>query len=228
MIRDIRPRKVTVTLATNPGGLQLRLDGQPVATPHSFVSVVGIERTLEAVSPQGHELDFLVVVGRRRPGPHDQNPARKYDLHGAVRRAIGGVDCERPQDALRGRLRNRRCNVRGQAVGPPEDGAGHRRVEDDRRLGKGRLRLQRRERQPHLRSVRVAVAILRTATSLPFLPSTRGAVTRRGLRTLVAGARFGTFLPRIRLISGRRKKAGTLASTGPVSSTVDQFLSARQ
>ena len=53
VIRDIRPRKVTVTLATNPGGLQLRLDGQPVATPHSFVGVVGIERTLEAVSPQG-------------------------------------------------------------------------------------------------------------------------------------------------------------------------------
>jgi glucose/arabinose dehydrogenase len=51
--RDIQPRKVTVTLATNPGGLQLRLDGEPVATPHSFVGVVGIKRTLEAVSPQG-------------------------------------------------------------------------------------------------------------------------------------------------------------------------------
>ena len=53
MVRNIRPRKATVTLATNPSGLQLRLDGQPVATPHSFVGVVGIERTLEAVSPQG-------------------------------------------------------------------------------------------------------------------------------------------------------------------------------
>jgi hypothetical protein len=58
VIRDIRPRKVTVTLATNPGGLQLRLDGQPVATPHSFVGVVGIERTLEAVSPQGPNWTF--------------------------------------------------------------------------------------------------------------------------------------------------------------------------
>ena len=28
--RDIQPRKSTVTLATNPAGLQLRLDGQPV------------------------------------------------------------------------------------------------------------------------------------------------------------------------------------------------------
>lgn len=51
--RDVRPRKSTVTLATNPGGLQLRLDGQPVSTPHSFVGVEGIHRKIEAVSPQG-------------------------------------------------------------------------------------------------------------------------------------------------------------------------------
>ncbi len=51
--RDVRPRKRTVTLATNPAGLQLRLDGQPVSTPHSFVGVVGIQRKIEAVSPQG-------------------------------------------------------------------------------------------------------------------------------------------------------------------------------
>ena len=50
--RDIQPRKVTITLATKAGGLQLRLDGQPIATPLSVVGVVGIERTLEAVSPQ--------------------------------------------------------------------------------------------------------------------------------------------------------------------------------
>jgi len=50
--RDIQPRKATITLATNPAGLQLRLDGQPVTTPHSFVGVVGIQRSLEAVSPQ--------------------------------------------------------------------------------------------------------------------------------------------------------------------------------
>ena len=53
--RDIQPRKATVTLATVPAGLQLRLDGQPVTTPHSFVSVVGIQRGLEAVSPQGSQ-----------------------------------------------------------------------------------------------------------------------------------------------------------------------------
>ena len=51
--RDIQPRKSTVTLATNPAGLQLLLDGQPVTTPYSFVGVEGIVRNLEAVSPQG-------------------------------------------------------------------------------------------------------------------------------------------------------------------------------
>jgi glucose/arabinose dehydrogenase len=50
--RDILPRKSTITLATKPTGLQLRLDGQPVSAPYSFVSVVGIRRKLEAVSPQ--------------------------------------------------------------------------------------------------------------------------------------------------------------------------------
>jgi glucose/arabinose dehydrogenase len=53
VLRDIQPRKTTVTLATNPTGLQLRLDGQLVTTPHSFVGVEGIRRSLEAVSPQG-------------------------------------------------------------------------------------------------------------------------------------------------------------------------------
>jgi len=51
--RDIQPRKSTVTLATNPAALQLRLDGQPVTAPHTFVGVEGITRNLEAVSPQG-------------------------------------------------------------------------------------------------------------------------------------------------------------------------------
>lgn len=52
VIRDVKPRKATVTLDTNPTGLQLKLDGQPVTTPHSFVGVVGLQRKLEAVSPQ--------------------------------------------------------------------------------------------------------------------------------------------------------------------------------
>src|SRR6185369_3080973 len=50
--RDILPRKSRLTLATNPAGLKLKLDGQPVATPLSFDSVVGIVRTIEAPTPQ--------------------------------------------------------------------------------------------------------------------------------------------------------------------------------
>jgi len=50
--RDVVPRKSTVTLASNPTGLKLKLDGQTVTTPYRFVGVVGMQRKLEAVSPQ--------------------------------------------------------------------------------------------------------------------------------------------------------------------------------
>jgi glucose/arabinose dehydrogenase len=49
---DVVPRKVTLTLAASPSGLQVTLDGQPVVTPHSVQGVVGILRTLGVVSPQ--------------------------------------------------------------------------------------------------------------------------------------------------------------------------------
>ncbi len=50
--REIFPRKATITLASNPTGLQLKLDSIPVTAPYSFVGVVGMQRTIEAVSPQ--------------------------------------------------------------------------------------------------------------------------------------------------------------------------------
>jgi len=49
---DILPRKATITLASNPTGLQLKLDGQSVTAPFAFVGVAGMTRTIEAVSPQ--------------------------------------------------------------------------------------------------------------------------------------------------------------------------------
>jgi glucose/arabinose dehydrogenase len=49
---DVVPRTSTITLATSPAGLQVTLDGQPVTTPASVLGVVGIQRTLGAVSPQ--------------------------------------------------------------------------------------------------------------------------------------------------------------------------------
>jgi glucose/arabinose dehydrogenase len=50
--RDVYPRKVRLTLATSPGGLQLLLDGQPIGAPFSFDAVVGIVRSIEAKTPQ--------------------------------------------------------------------------------------------------------------------------------------------------------------------------------
>ncbi len=51
--RDVTPLTSTMTLATNPAGLQLTLDGQPFTAPQSVVGVVGVTRTLGAPSPQG-------------------------------------------------------------------------------------------------------------------------------------------------------------------------------
>ena len=50
--RDVQPRKVTLTLATAPAGLQVTVDGQPQTTPLSVTAVVGIQRELGVVSPQ--------------------------------------------------------------------------------------------------------------------------------------------------------------------------------
>ena len=52
VFRDLLPRKVKLTLASSPTGLQLRLDGQPVVTPFAVDSVVGIVRSIQAVTPQ--------------------------------------------------------------------------------------------------------------------------------------------------------------------------------
>ena len=48
--RDIRPRTVSVTLNAQRNGLQLMLDGQPVAEPYTFIAVVGMIRTIGAPS----------------------------------------------------------------------------------------------------------------------------------------------------------------------------------
>jgi glucose/arabinose dehydrogenase len=49
---DVQPNKATLTLATMPAGLQVTLDGQPVTTPVNVTSVIGIIRTLGAITPQ--------------------------------------------------------------------------------------------------------------------------------------------------------------------------------
>lgn len=50
--RDIQPRKSTINLVTQPVGLRVTLDGQPVTTPLADLSVEGMERSIGAVSPQ--------------------------------------------------------------------------------------------------------------------------------------------------------------------------------
>ncbi len=52
VFRDINPRVVNLTLNSSPAGLQLTLDGQPVVSPHTTSSVVGIVRSIGVVSPQ--------------------------------------------------------------------------------------------------------------------------------------------------------------------------------
>jgi len=50
--RDIVPVVSTVTLQTNPPGLQVLLDGMPQTGPTAFDGVAGMVRSLDAVSPQ--------------------------------------------------------------------------------------------------------------------------------------------------------------------------------
>jgi PKD repeat protein len=50
---DVVPRTVTLTLATQPPGLAVTLDGQPAVAPVVVPGVVGVQRTLGVASPQG-------------------------------------------------------------------------------------------------------------------------------------------------------------------------------
>lgn len=49
---DVKPRKTTLAFKTSPPGLQITLDGQPLTTPASVVSVEGLLRTIGVPSPQ--------------------------------------------------------------------------------------------------------------------------------------------------------------------------------
>ena len=48
--KDVFPRTVSVTLASNPSGANLTLDGPTVVAPHTFVGVVGVKRVINAAS----------------------------------------------------------------------------------------------------------------------------------------------------------------------------------
>jgi hypothetical protein len=60
--RDVLPRCVTLTLAAEPSGASVSLDGQAVVTPRATNSVVGMKRTLSASTPAnlaGRGYDWL-------------------------------------------------------------------------------------------------------------------------------------------------------------------------
>jgi glucose/arabinose dehydrogenase len=50
--RDVLPNTATLTVTTNPTGLQVTVDGQPFTSPRVFDSVVGFERPLGAAASQ--------------------------------------------------------------------------------------------------------------------------------------------------------------------------------
>ncbi len=50
--RDVNPRVATTRFATDPAGLKLTLDGQPISTPTAVLGVVGMKRTLGVVTNQ--------------------------------------------------------------------------------------------------------------------------------------------------------------------------------
>ena len=84
--RDILPQVVRVTLAASPAGLQVRLDGQPVSTPH-----VRRRRRYGAcnrgIRPERwrRRLRLCLVVRWRCARPHNPDAAGSHDLHGALR-----------------------------------------------------------------------------------------------------------------------------------------------
>ena len=50
--RDVFPKKAQLTFNTDPDGLALILDGQPITSPHTVTGVVGVERDLGTVTDQ--------------------------------------------------------------------------------------------------------------------------------------------------------------------------------
>ena len=92
--RDVLPRKVNLTIATNPAGLQLRLDAQPVSTPLTFESVVGVVRGLEAPATQvsgGTTYEFVSWSDGGAASHNISTPATNTTYTATYRVATGGT-----------------------------------------------------------------------------------------------------------------------------------------
>jgi hypothetical protein len=60
--RDIRPLTAQITLASNPAGLRLTLDGEPITTPTTVTRVQGVNMTIGVLSPQIRSTDGLTYT----------------------------------------------------------------------------------------------------------------------------------------------------------------------
>ena len=90
--RDVLPRIVRLTLATNPAGLQVNLDGQPVTTPLAFDGVVGIVRNLEATTQvSGGTTYEFVSWSDGGAARHDVSTPAAATTYTATFRATGGT-----------------------------------------------------------------------------------------------------------------------------------------
>ena len=91
--RDILPRTVRLTLATNPAGLEVKLDGQPFPSPLSFDSVVGVVRNIEATTPQvsGGSTYELVSWSDGGAARHDVSTPAAATTYTATFRAATGT-----------------------------------------------------------------------------------------------------------------------------------------
>jgi len=125
--RDVVPITSTITLATNPAGLTLKLDGSAVPTSYSFAGVSRIIRALEAVAPQtvgGIKYTFVSwsngggrVQSLSTPGANTTLTANFVPSTGGSTPIIAGGDYElEPQHALGQRLDVRALSTANGAI----------------------------------------------------------------------------------------------------------------
>jgi glucose/arabinose dehydrogenase len=92
--RDVLPRKVRLTLATNPAGLQLGLDGPAATTPFVADSVIGIVRNLSAPATQvsgGTTYEFVSWSDGGTASHNVSTPAADTTYTATYRVASGGT-----------------------------------------------------------------------------------------------------------------------------------------
>lgn len=70
---DIDPRLVSIDVESDPSGLEILVDGQPTTTPFTIESVVGIQRSLSATTPQSLGAFSWSFVSWSQGGEADQD-----------------------------------------------------------------------------------------------------------------------------------------------------------